>query len=439
MATNESISLPPSARGAPILPILTVNFIGTLGFSIVLPFLVYLVTDWGGNAIVYGAVSATYSAGQLIGAPVLGRWSDLYGRKRILLLSQLGTLVSWMILFAAFFVPPDSIVSIDSKWLGSFILTAPLLILIAARAMDGLTGGNVSVANAYLADITTDAERNVNFGKLSVSSNLGFVMGPAIAGLLGATVLGEKLPVLAAMLISAVATFIIAFRLDESNPKLLEKDPCGKAVRKVFGQEQKECYRMKGEPMAVRDVIRIHGVLPLLVIYFLVMLGFNFFYVGFPVWAVNGLGWNVTEVGIFFSVLSLLMVLVQGPLLVRVSRRWDEAHLVLFGSLILAASFAFVGSRSEALVYCGAALLALGNGLMWPSVLACLSSAAGPDQQGAVQGFAGSAGSVASIIGLLAGGILFASLGPGTFLISTALILTTTAIAGIRLMPSGTA
>ena len=85
-----------------IYPILIVNFVGTLGFSIVLPFLVFLVKRWGGNALVYGLMGSTYSLFQLVGAPILGRWSDRYGRRRILLLSQLGTLTSWLVfLFAS--------------------------------------------------------------------------------------------------------------------------------------------------------------------------------------------------------------------------------------------------------------------------------------------------------------------------------------------------
>ena len=88
-----------------LTPVLLVNFIGTMGFSIVLPFLVFLVAKWGGNAIIYGALAATYSFFQLIGAPILGRWSDRYGRRRILLLSQLGTLASWVVFLIAFALP----------------------------------------------------------------------------------------------------------------------------------------------------------------------------------------------------------------------------------------------------------------------------------------------------------------------------------------------
>ncbi|MCH7476397.1 MAG: MFS transporter, partial [Gemmatimonadetes bacterium] len=198
-----------------IYPILSVNFVGALGFSIVLPFLVFLVTRLGGNALVYGVMGATYSFFQLFGAPILGRWSDRYGRKRILLLSQLGTLASWGIFLIALFLPVTTLIEVDSNVLGAFTLTVPLIVLFVARALDGATGGNVSVANAYLADVTDDADRSANFGKMAASSNLGFIFGPAIAGVLGATALGETLPVVAALLISVVASVIIVLKLED--------------------------------------------------------------------------------------------------------------------------------------------------------------------------------------------------------------------------------
>ncbi len=143
-----------SAKRVSLFPILLVNFIGTLGFSIVLPFLVTLVTSFGGNALVYGAMGATYSAFQLVGAPILGRWSDVQGRRKILLMSQLGTLASWFVFLGALFLPAVALFEVDSRLIGSFVLTLPLVVLFLARALDGLTGGNVSVANAYLADVT---------------------------------------------------------------------------------------------------------------------------------------------------------------------------------------------------------------------------------------------------------------------------------------------
>ena len=129
-----------------LFPLLLITFIGTFGFSIVLPFLVFLATDLGGNAIIYGILAATYPAFQLIGAPILGRWSDIYGRKKILLLSHGGTLAGWVIFLVALFLPVHNLFNIDSTIIGTFAITLPLIALFLARAVDGLTGGNVSVA-----------------------------------------------------------------------------------------------------------------------------------------------------------------------------------------------------------------------------------------------------------------------------------------------------
>ena len=149
---------------ASIGPILLVNFIGTLGYSIILPFLIILVLDFGGNELIYGAIGATYSFFQLIGAPILGKWSDRFGRKKILLLSQAGTFLAWLLFVIALSIPMTTLTRVDSTLTGTFILTIPLLVLFGARALDGLTGGNVSVANAYLADVSTENNRKGNFG-----------------------------------------------------------------------------------------------------------------------------------------------------------------------------------------------------------------------------------------------------------------------------------
>lgn len=408
-----------------ILPLLTVNFVGTLGFSIVLPFLFYLVTRWGGNAILFGFAGATYSFFQLIGAPILGRWSDKFGRQRILLLSQFGTLVSWLILLAAFALPETTLLNVDSTVFGRFAISLPLIFLFVARAADGLTGGNVSVANAYLADITEESQRSERFGKMAVSGNLGFVIGPALAGILGATVLGEILPVMAAALISAVAT-VLVMKLPESNPCILKNNIGATTIRKVFGQEPRECYQLKGaEQVSLRRVLTLRYVPSLLLMYFLVMLGFNFFYVTFPVHAVEVLKWSVTDTGTFFAVMSVMMVIVQGPVLKAAAARWRDIVLVPTGALLLAVSFLFFLRIDTISIYSGTAFLAIGNGLMWPSLVSILSRVAGKEFQGTVQGIAGSCGAVASVLGLLVAGILYNSLGNLLFVFSAATIFLT--------------
>lgn len=400
------------------------NFVGTLGFSIVVPFLVFLVTKWGGNALVYGLMGATYSAFQLIGAPILGRWSDRYGRRKILLLSQLGTLFSWLVFLIAFFVPVRIVSDISSTTLGQFTLTLPLILLFLARAADGITGGNVSVANAYLADITDEENRSKNFGRMALSGNLGFVLGPALAGLLGATIYGELLPVVAALIISIVATLIIVFGLKEYDPCVLTRPPEPRSLRKVFGQEHKECFKISDpEKVTYSTTLKIADVPRLLAVYFLVMLGFSFFYIGFPVHAVKELRWTVTDTGTFFAYLSLLMVVVQGPILARASMKLSDTTLAIGGALILTIGFMNLYWDSIVVIYFAATLIALGNGLMWPSVMAMLANAAGDQHQGAVQGAGGSIGATASIVGLIAGGLLYNWLGGWVFVLAALAVL----------------
>jgi DHA1 family tetracycline resistance protein-like MFS transporter len=406
-----------------LLPLLLINFIGTLGFSIVLPFLVFLVIDFGGNAIVYGILAAAYPAFQLIGAPILGRWSDIYGRKKILLLSHGGTVAGWIIFLIALFLPVNTLSNVNLMVVGTFALTLPLVVLFIARAIDGVTGGNVSVADAYVADISSDEDRGKNYGKMAIASNLGFIVGPALAGILGATIYGETLPVLAALIMSSAVLVVIAFVLKESKTCILQEIPEKNYVGKVFSFESKECYKtLNPKKLKFGDVFRLKYISFLLFLNFLVFLGFNIFYTSFPIHAVEGLGWTVTSIGIFYAVLSSMLVLVEGPVLRRALKKFSEEQLVIIGSVILGTNFIFFIVPNIALLYVAAVLFAVGNGLMWPSLLSILSKRAGTVYQGTVQGVANSFESLASIIGLITGGLLYSLFGATTFLISAGVI-----------------
>ena len=411
-------------KRTPIFPLLLVNFIGTLGFSIVLPFLVFLVMKFGGNAVVYSLLAATYPAFQLIGAPILGRWSDIYGRKKVLLLSNAGTAIGWILFLVALVVPFEETFSINLISFGTIVVVVPLLFIFFARAIDGITGGNISVANAYLSDISTDENRSKNFGKMAISSNLGFILGPALAGILAGTVYGEILPVLAALLLSLVTLFVIGFLLKESriksNPIVIPEEG---TIRKVFAQECKDCYE-PASPIKpkFRDVFKIKHISFLLVLYFLIFLGFNVYYASFPAHAASELKWSVTQLGIFYAVLSGIMVFIQGPVLRKALKKFSEEKLVILGSIILGINFVLFFSNNIISISLAVVLFALGHGLMWPSFMSILSKRAGTVLQGAVQGVAGSVGGLASIIGLIAGGVLYNLIGGATFLISAAVI-----------------
>ena len=411
-------------KRTPVFPLLLVNFIGTLGFSIVLPFLVFLVMKFGGNAVVYSLLAATYPAFQLVGAPILGRWSDIYGRKKVLLLSNAGTAIGWILFLVALVVPFEETFSINLISFGTIVVVVPLLFIFLARAIDGITGGNISVANAYLSDISSDENRSKNFGKMAISSNLGFILGPALAGILAGTVYGAILPVLAALLLSLVTLFVIWFLLRESriksNPIMIPEEG---TIRKVFAQECKDCY----EPTShikprFKDVFKLKHISFLLVLYFLIFLGFNVYYASFPTHAANELKWSITQLGIFYAVLSGIMVFIQGPVLRKALKKFSEEKLVIVGSIILGTNFVLFVSNNIISVYVAVILFALGNGLMWPSFMSILSKRAGTVLQGAVQGVAGSFGGLASIIGLIAGGLLYNQIGAATFLVSAVVI-----------------
>jgi len=424
----------------PLFPILLVNFIGTLGYSFIVPYLVYLVTAFGGNEVIYGLMGAVYPALQLVGAPILGAWSDRFGRKRILVISQAGTFLAWVLFLVALLLPVRELLGVESPLLGTFFLSLPLLLLFLARALDGLTGGNVSVANAYLEDISTEENRKANFGKMSASANLGFILGPALAGVLGGTVMGEKLPVLVAMTVSLVAIFVIAYWLPESKPgeKMKFRLPKLRA-RHAFNPEHKDCNPPPPKPArkSLRFVWGLPGIASALTLYFLIFLGFNFFYTSFPIHAKEALQWDLATLGVFYTVMSGSMVIVQGPILSWLNKRAKEEILLVVGSFILAGSFGLLTLYNDVVAYVAAVLFAIGNGIMWPSYLSILARSAGKEHQGAVQGYATSVGSLASIIGLVVGGVIYGQIQEGTFWIAAGIIGIVFLVSIPRLRPKG--
>lgn len=429
--SSSPVSNDRSPSPAPaIFPILMVNFIGILGLSVVIPILVYIVQDFGGNGFIYGLLGATYPFFQFIGAPLLGRLSDRIGRKKVLLVSQMGTFLSWMLFLLAFFLPEITLWEQQTSLTGNYLMSLPLLLLFVARMCDGFTGGNVSVANAYLSDISTDETRSENFGKMGASSSLGFVVGPAAAGLLATTLLGEMLPVLIAALISLVALFVIQFGLTESNPCVVDTGPnLWKGFRQFFQAEHKPCYTEGQEQMEQesnrgwRRVWAVEAVRPLYVMYFLTFLGFSLFYAGWPIYVSTRLAWTSAELGIFLAYFSLVMVGVQGPVLKWLSKRVTSQRLVWTGGLLLCIGFCFLASPSTALLYVAATIMSIGNGLMWPSFLAMLSRTGPAHLQGSIQGYGSSMGSVASILGLLLGGVSVEIWGNTIFFLSGGLFL----------------
>jgi DHA1 family tetracycline resistance protein-like MFS transporter len=203
-----------------------------------IPFLVFIVADLGGASWTYGLVGATYSAFQRVGAPVLGRWSDRRGRRPVLVANQVGTLAAWLLFLAALSLP-----LIGTTTLAGATLTLLLLLVFVARALDGATGGNISVANAYVGDLTREAPelRQFAFGRMGMAASLGFVIGPAVTGLLGGTTLGPRLPIAVAAVFAAVTTVAILVLLKEPVGRCPEGPPRPGMLEAAFGQQAKPC------------------------------------------------------------------------------------------------------------------------------------------------------------------------------------------------------
>lgn len=400
-----------------LLPILAVHFIGTLSFSIAIPFLVFVVTDLGGASWTYGLVGATYSAFQLVGAPILGRWSDRTGRRLILVVSQAGTLLAWLLFLVALAMPMNPLLLV-----GGATLTVPLLLVFAARALDGLTGGNISVASAYVADRTVGQPevRRKAFGKMGMAASLGMAIGPAVAGLLGDTAWGYSLPVAVAAGVSMLATLLVLVGLPEPARRCPEGPPPPDALTATMHQQFKRCDRPEQAPApAIRDPF----VLALLVAVFVMFLGFNLFFAAFPIHVTTVLGWTPGTLGLFFALLSGVMILAQGPVLGWLSDRVPPTVVFGIGAACLALAFATYALPSTWTMLVGGALFALGNGLAWPTFQARLADSASPGEQGAVQGASTSAGSLASILGLVAGGLLYPVAGVWMFVVVAAIFV----------------
>lgn len=185
-----------------------------------IPVLPFIVEEANAPDYVYGLLLSTYAFFQFIGSPFLGKLSDSKGRKPILLISQLGTFFSWLIYGVAYFIPYAFLDAYEFGFMGQiFYLSLPILVIAFARVADGLTGGNISVTNAYISDITTIEQKKTIFGTLGGIAGIGFVIGPAIGGVTASFSIGYLGTVITAAAVSLIALLAILFFLKESLPE----------------------------------------------------------------------------------------------------------------------------------------------------------------------------------------------------------------------------
>ncbi|HEY3219798.1 MAG TPA: MFS transporter [Gemmatimonadales bacterium] len=322
--------------------------IDLIGFGIVMPILPFYAQRFGAGGLAYGAVLGVYSFMQFVATALLGKLSDRIGRRPVLLTTMLFNAAGYALFAFA-----------GSYW-----------VLFLSRVVSGFAGGNISVAQAYMADITTPAERSRGMGIVGAAFGIGFSAGPAVGGLAD-HFLGHTAPGLVAVVLS-LANFISAyFILPESLKHEL------RVKRRIFDLGH------IGEAIA-RPRLR-----PLMAVWALTPLGFAGYTAALPYRAIAALGWQQLQLTFLFIIIGVTAAAVQGYFFGKLVRRTGERRLVIagaFGMAIAIAIVPFLGS--SALLYAWTFVLAVANSVFSPAATGLVSVYADPNEQGTVLGAA---------------------------------------------------
>jgi DHA1 family tetracycline resistance protein-like MFS transporter len=336
-------------------------FIDLVGFGIVIPFLPLYGEDFGPSPIVFGLLMASFSAMQFVFAPILGRLSDRYGRRPVLLISLAGSVVGYLL----------------------FAFAGSLAMLFASRIIDGISGGNISTAQAVIADITDERDRTKGMGILGAAFGLGFICGPGLAALLVG--IARWLPGVAAAATSATAFVLVLRLLPETR------------------QAQGDGGRRRHHPLSPRNLTRVTGfplVASCLAVVFLVIFAFSNFETTFAQLLRLRFDLSMSSVGWMFVYAGVLGAVVQGGLVSRLAQRFGEPALIAFGAAVAGVAGAvlpFSGSLMRLLAVL--AVLAVGHGLAAPSLSSFTSKLVPAGEVGGVMGVYQGVSSLARIVG----------------------------------------
>jgi DHA1 family tetracycline resistance protein-like MFS transporter len=365
---------------SPLIVIFTTVFIDLVGFGIVIPVLPFYAegTIFNATPRTVGLLFASYSVMQLIFSPILGRMSDKYGRRPILFLSIIGTGIGFLLLGFA-----------TTLWM-----------LFAGRILDGITGGNISTAQAYIADITTTENRAKGMGMIGAAFGLGFIFGPAIGGILSQW--GIHVPFFFAASLCFANALLLYFRL----PETITADHPAKH-QAATGRGLKQLINSLKQP-------RLAFVLS---IYFLFVVAFSIMTSSFAFYTMFRFGYDAKHTGYLFAYVGLIAVIIQGGLIGRLVKRFGELPLVIAGALCFAISlFAvpFVGPAAGGLaaLLIGGGVFSMGNSLATPALTSLASKSVGPAEQGTVLGVTQSVASLARAVGPSLQALLIASAVP---------------------------
>jgi DHA1 family tetracycline resistance protein-like MFS transporter len=355
-----------------LLTIFLIVFIDLLGFGIILPLLPYIAEKYSAGPFQIGMLTATYSFFQLIAAPILGRLSDLYGRKKLLVISQLGSAVGYLILG----------------------LSGSLPLLFLSRMIDGITGGNISIAQAYIADVTDKKNRAKGMGMIGAAFGLGFIFGPAIGGFLSK--FSFSTPAYFATAISLLSVLATIFFLKET---VDEKKAMISPKTKLNLDEFKK-------------ILSTYPIGILIMTFFAVNLASSIQQGNFALWTQKTFNYGPAENGWLFAYIGILAVLVQLKVLPFLTKRFSEKNILYISLLFLFTGLILIPLIPHPnFLYISLFFLPFGFGLSNPTIQALASENVPPEEYGGTLGFLQSAGSLGRIIGPIIGGIIFESFG----------------------------
>jgi MFS family permease len=351
--------------------ILLVVFIDLLGVGLIVPAVPQMVERFNGTAMAIGWLTTCFSLAQFVAAPVLGALSDRLGRRPVLLVSLLGTSAGYLVY----------------GWAGA------LWMMFLGRIIDGFTGGNISTAQAYIADVTPAKDRAKAYGLIGAAFGFGFMLGPALGGLLGKH--DPALPAFAAAGLAFANAVFGYFVLPESLPR----------EKRVHGGLRLGELNPAG---ALLNAVRFEGVAALMVVLLFLNFAQAILRSNFGKAMHDRFALDTDQIGWMFAFIGLMAILIQGGLVRKLLPRFGERRLALFGLTLSALGNAALGVvPGVGWVYASLFVMAFGGGLAGPSLQGLLSRSVDAQSQGVVMGAAQAVGSLAMIAGPLVAGVLY--------------------------------
>ncbi|MGC9356967.1 MAG: MFS transporter [Anaerolineae bacterium] len=360
-----------------MIQILIFVFVDVLGFSLILPLLPYYADEFGANATLIGLLAASNAVTQLIGAPIIGRLSDRYGRRPLLIVSILGTIASFLLLGFA-----------NSIWM-----------LFLSRSLDGLLGGNVSLARAYVTDITGEEDRASSMGKIGATFGLGFIFGPALGGILSYGGNYAR-PAFAAAGLALLNLIGVLLWLPESLPV----EERGKGAV----EDRRRGFRLS----RLREALGRPCVGPLLVVQLVSSLAFTMFQSIFSTYALYRFDLQSQNTSYILTYVGMLIVVIQGWGIGKLTGRFNERAIAFVGvSLLPLGLLGWAFAPSVWFLLIVLAPISLSTGILNTVISSLLSKVARREETGGVLGIAASMGSLARVIAPITGGTLIDQLG----------------------------